>query len=250
MRLRLACLPMLLRLNAFTRLGLIALFAMAPGGQSAAEQRYDKTGQASWYGDELRGQKTANGERFDPDGLTAAHRTLPFQSYVEVTALDTGRTIVVRINDRGPYHGSRLIDLSHRAARQLGLVGHGARLVRVRRVAPSDSDKQALRAGQLVPREAWAKRDDVIKLRSRSGWSAPRSISTALPAGEGPYFVRVATFSSKNRAQSMAGRLGAFLFQADGLYQVRLGPFADAPKLNAALAPLAAKGYSDVQVVR
>jgi rare lipoprotein A len=213
--------------------------------------RYEATGHASWYGDELRGRKTANGERFDPDGLSAAHRTLPLQSYVEVTTLDTGRTILVRINDRGPYHGNRLIDLSHGAARQLGIVGHGARLVRVRRVEPSANEKRALRNGRWVPARATVSGDDLDRLRDRNNWSAPPSTRATLPAGGGgPYFIRVSTFLSKTRATSMADRLGATLFEEDGLYQVRLGPYADVTKINAALAPLAAKGYPDVRIVR
>ena len=209
---------------------------------------YEATGHASWYGDELRGRKTASGERFNPDGLSAAHRTLPLQSYVEVTTLDTGRTILVRINDRGPYHGNRLIDLSHGAARQLGIVGHGARLVRVRRVEPSANEKRALRNGRSVC--ATVSGNDLDRLRDRNNWAAPPSTRATLPAGGGPYFIRVGTFLSKTRATLMARRLGAALFKTDGLYQVRLGPYPDRSKINAALAPLAARGYSDVRIVR
>ena len=224
------------------------LSVLAPKAHAAPG--YEATGPASWYGDELRGHKTANGESFDPDGQTAAHRTLPLQSYVEVTALDTGKTILVRINDRGPYHGNRLIDLSLGAARQLGMVGHGSRMVRIRQVNPSEGDKLALRRGQTVRVRATMNGGDLDRLRDRNSWSAPTSTRATFPAGGGPYYIRVATFSSKNRADSMAERLDAKLFEADGLYQVRLGPFADANKVNAALAPLAAKGYPDVRIVR
>lgn len=68
---------------------------------------YDEVGYASWYGDELSGNKTANGEIFNPQGISAAHKTLPLPSYVEITALDTGRTILVRVNDRGPFTNDR-----------------------------------------------------------------------------------------------------------------------------------------------
>jgi rare lipoprotein A len=223
---------------------------VSPATVSAEPQRYEAIGHASWYGDELKGKKTANGERFHPDGVTAAHRTLPFQSHVEVTSLDTGRTIIVRINDRGPYHNNRIIDLSHGAARQLGMVGHGARLVRVRRVEPNASEKLALRSGRAAPVRAAVNGRILAQLRSQNGWSAPKSTQMTIPAGGGPFFIRVGTFSSKGRAQSMAGRLGATLFEANGLYQVRVGPYADHGKVKAALAPLAAKGYSDVRIVR
>jgi len=108
---------------------------------------YDDVGYASWYGEELQGKDTANGERFNPDAITAAHRTLPLPSYVEVTSLDTGRTILVRVNDRGPFSGDRLIDLSQGAARQLGIAGQGHAPVRVRRVTPPEQERAALRMG-------------------------------------------------------------------------------------------------------
>ncbi|MBN8845755.1 MAG: septal ring lytic transglycosylase RlpA family protein [Sphingomonadales bacterium] len=111
---------------------------------------YDDVGYASWYGEELAGNATANGETFNPDGITAAHRTLPLPSYVEVTALDTGRTILVRVNDRGPMVGDRLIDLSRGAAAQLGITD-GPAAVRVRRTNPPMAERAQLRAGKPVP---------------------------------------------------------------------------------------------------
>ncbi len=83
------------------------------------------TGEASYYGDELAGNLTANGEIFDPGQLTAAHRTLPLGSKVRVTNPRNGESVVVRINDRGPYHGNRVIDLSYAAAREIGLIRSG-----------------------------------------------------------------------------------------------------------------------------
>lgn len=82
-------------------------------------------GEASWYGPGFFGNRTANGERFRPGTLTAAHRTLPFGTRVRVTNLRNGRTTVVRINDRGPFHGNRVIDLAHGAAHEVGLVSSG-----------------------------------------------------------------------------------------------------------------------------
>jgi rare lipoprotein A len=114
----------------------------------ADPQHYDEVGLASYYGNELSGRPTANGERFNPSGISAAHRTLPLPSYVEVTALQTGRTILVRINDRGPFAGNRIIDLSVGAARQLGIVEQGTAPVRVRRISPVESDRARLRMGQ------------------------------------------------------------------------------------------------------
>lgn len=108
---------------------------------------YDEVGYASWYGDEMAGGATANGEMFNPEGISGAHKTLPLPSYVEVTSLDTGRTILVRLNDRGPFSNDRLIDLSRGAAEQLGLTQRGVGAVRVRRVNPPEQERAVLRAG-------------------------------------------------------------------------------------------------------
>src|SRR5256885_13532990 len=86
---------------------------------------YRAEGMASWYGDDFHGRQTANGEVFDMTSLTAAHPTLPMPSYARVTNLANGRSLVVRVNDRGPYHGNRLIDVSNRAADLLEFRGHG-----------------------------------------------------------------------------------------------------------------------------
>jgi rare lipoprotein A len=111
---------------------------------------YDDVGYASYYGQERAGQPTANGEVFMPSAITAAHKTLPMPSYVEVTALDTGRTILVRVNDRGPFANDRLIDLSEGAARQLGIAEQGMAGVRVRKVNPPEQERAVLRAGQTA----------------------------------------------------------------------------------------------------
>ncbi|CAA9538438.1 MAG: Septum-associated rare lipoprotein A [uncultured Sphingosinicella sp.] len=88
--------------------------------------------EASYYGSELAGNPTASGEPFDPELLTAAHRTLPFGSLVQVTDALSGRAVIVRINDRGPFHGDRAIDLSEAAARQIGMLASGAGKVTLR----------------------------------------------------------------------------------------------------------------------
>lgn len=90
-----------------------------------------KTGQASWYGPGFFGNRTANGEVFRPGTMTAAHRSLPFGTMVRVTNLNNGRSAVVRINDRGPFHGGRIIDLAHGAAQELGLTSSGVANVRL-----------------------------------------------------------------------------------------------------------------------
>ena len=114
----------------------------------AIDPRYDMLGYASWYGNES-GNRTANGERFRSGWITAAHTTLPLPTYVEVTALDTGRRILVRVNDRGPFaRSSRIIDLSRAAAELLGMKAQGQAPVRVRRVEPTERDRERLRKGK------------------------------------------------------------------------------------------------------
>lgn len=95
------------------------------------DYRYDETGIASWYGADFHGKRTANGESFDQNELTAAHRTLPMPSLVRVTNLENGRSVVVRVNDRGPFAHGRVIDLSRRGAQLLGFEGNGTAKVRV-----------------------------------------------------------------------------------------------------------------------
>ena len=101
---------------------------MTPANGMMASAR---VGQASWYGPGFYGNRTANGETFRPGTLTAAHRTLPFGTLVRVTNLNNGRTAVVRINDRGPFHGGRIIDLAHGAAQKLGVTASGVAQVRL-----------------------------------------------------------------------------------------------------------------------
>ncbi|WP_420144530.1 septal ring lytic transglycosylase RlpA family protein [Sphingobium sp.] len=113
-----------------------------------ADPSYDMLGYASWYGSES-GNRTANGEQFRAKWVTAAHATLPLPSYVEVTAINTGKTILVRVNDRGPFAGQgRIIDLSRGAADELGIRAQGHAPVRVRFVDPPEKDKARLRKGQ------------------------------------------------------------------------------------------------------
>jgi len=119
---------------------------------------YREEGLASWYGDDFHGRLTANGEVFDMESLTAAHPTLPMPCYARVTNLSNGKSLIVRVNDRGPYHGNRLIDVSNKAAELLEFKGHGVARVRVEYVgrAPLEGsdDRQliaTLRTGVPAP---------------------------------------------------------------------------------------------------
>jgi rare lipoprotein A len=119
---------------------------------------YREEGLASWYGDDFHGRLTANGEVFDMDSLTAAHPTLPMPCYARVTNLSNGKSLIVRVNDRGPYHGNRLIDVSNKAAELLEFKGNGVARVRVEYVARAplegSDDRQliaTLRTGEPAP---------------------------------------------------------------------------------------------------
>lgn len=147
----------------------------------AVDLRYDVLGYASWYGSES-GNRTANGERFRADWVTGAHTTLPLPTYVEVTALDTGRRIVVRINDRGPFAGgsARIIDLSRGAAEQLGIRATGPAAVRVRRIEPSTEDRARLRKGKPARALPPISERERINLRGQLANDRYASVSNSL----------------------------------------------------------------------
>ena len=125
----------------------------------AEDFSYDQTGIASWYGEDFHGKYTANGEIYDLNALTAAHRTLPMPSVVQVTNLENGRSLELRVNDRGPYARGRIIDVSRRAAQLLGFEGQGTAKVRVRILVPesiqvaslAQHGGAAVEAGQAAP---------------------------------------------------------------------------------------------------
>lgn len=162
---------------------------------------YTKEGVASWYGRRFHGKKTASGEPYDMYAMTAAHPTLPIPSYARVTALDSGKAVVVRINDRGPFHSNRIIDLSYTAAHKLGLLGRGSGRVRVESLDPADSVAQQQAAD-------------------------PR----------GGVYLQVGAFASADNARALRDRLSSALgldaartrvVQSGSLHRVQLGPYAD-----------------------
>ena len=101
---------------------------------SQAVRKFSQTGLASWYGRQFHGRKTANGDQFDMYAMTAAHRSLPLNCYIRVTNQDNGKSVVVKVNDRGPFHGNRVLDLSYAAASQLGITQKGVGNVTIERI--------------------------------------------------------------------------------------------------------------------
>jgi rare lipoprotein A len=192
------------------------------------DRNYDQRGIASWYGPGFHALATANGERYNQDDVTAAHKTLPMPSWVEVENLDNGRKLVVRINDRGPFVQGRIIDLSRRSAQLLGVDKAGLARVRVRRVFPDKAELPPVIAAAPAPQPAVPKGDVV--------------------------FVQVAALSDAGRIAWLTGYLGSFgpvvtEVAPSGLTRIRLGPYPDVTAANAVLAQLRAAGYSDTRLI-
>jgi rare lipoprotein A len=222
------------------------------------EAGYDEVGLASWYGAQFHGGQTANGEQFDMDRVGAAHKTLPLPSYVEVTALDTGRTVLVRINDRGPFVTNRIIDLSKRTATLLGIERAGVSRVRVRRVFPSDADRLALRSGRPASERPYASRSELAQLADRFASRppdrpAPPRIAAAVPDAAVPvggFFIQVAAVADRARAEDIAELLAARVEPAGSLWRVRMGPYRSETEATTALAQVRTRGYQDARLVR
>lgn len=201
---------------------------------------YDEVGLASWYGGRFHEGATANGEAYDMDRVGAAHTTLPLPCYVEVTALDSGRTILVRINDRGPFKQGRIIDLSRRSAQLLGIDRAGVTPVRVRRVEPRESDRLVLRWGRPASPRAVAPPAVLVELRQRL---------SAIPPAPTGYFVQVGAFADRLRAEGIAASLAGSIDATSELWRVRLGPYADEQSAREVLARVLGQGYQDARLV-
>ncbi|MEG3086304.1 septal ring lytic transglycosylase RlpA family protein [Sphingomonas sp. PB4P5] len=237
-----------------------------PRGTSGEQQRYDAVGYASWYGEEMGGGTTASGQRFDPNAITAAHRTLPLGSVAEVTALDSGRTILVLIADRGPGAADREIDLSRGAAQLLGVTAMAP--VRVRLTNASPQDVRALRSGQPAGERIDAPPTLLTALRRKLPTRAitaapPQPLRPVRPnytppaprptAGRAPVtsglFVQVAALSNEGRAQALATSLGGRVQRIGAIFRVQIGPYANTASAQRARDEVARRGYGDARIV-
>lgn len=183
---------------------------------------YKETGVASWYGRRYHGQKTSIGEVYDMYGMTAAHPTLAIPSYARVTNLKNNKAVVVRVNDRGPFHSDRLIDLSYTAAHKLGVLAGGSALVEVEAIDPANYSALS----------APAKKPEELSASSPTAGKVP--VDAAQEAPSNGYYVQLAAFSAQENAEQFRGRLKVELAQladklqihpADGLFRVRVGPY-------------------------
>lgn len=171
---------------------------------------YSEEGLASWYGRRFNGKKTASGERYDMYAMTAAHPTLPIPSYARVTSLDTGKSVVVRINDRGPFHSKRIIDLSYTAAYKLGYLNRGSGRVRVESIDPDSFDTQdkAPQDGIYLQVGAFSRADNARQLRDRLTRQLDIDASQTRVVLDGSlHRVQVGPYSSDDAAQSDRARV-------------------------------------------
>ena len=221
---------------------------------------YDQTGTASWYGDAFHQKATANGEIFDMNAVSAAHTTLPMPSMVEVTNLDNGQKLVVRVNDRGPFIGDRIIDLSREAARQLGYDRAGLAHVRVRYVGPAplqgpDAGIRFAGGGKPLatrlaeappPRAAMARTQPDPVMALASAEAAARTQATA-PVGA----VRSQTLAPLIGSDISAAPVGSPQVVASAASPLRIQAGAFSSELNArkAVSALAQAGPASIEPV-
>jgi rare lipoprotein A len=248
---------------------------------------YDETGVASWYGPTFYGHRTANGEMYTAQDLTAAHRTLPLPVNVRVTNLDNGKSLVVRVNDRGPFAKGRIIDLSERAAELLGYKEKGTARVRVTYVGRADLEggrpppdetppeiasavsaaptgPVAAGALDVVPGAAVAPPVPVVSLPAPPPVASADTAVATQPTGivsEVPVppatrlYVQAGAFSSYQNAARLQSRLGAGLAISSStqggrtIYRVRSGPFDDVGDADNALARVTGLGSNDAKIV-
>ncbi|HEX5393721.1 MAG TPA: septal ring lytic transglycosylase RlpA family protein [Rhodocyclaceae bacterium] len=202
---------------------------------------YKAQGIASWYGRKFHGQKTSSGEPYDMYGMTAAHPILPIPSYARVTSLATGKSVIVRVNDRGPFHADRVMDLSYTAAWKLGLVGGGSGMVVVESVVPGDPlSPPSAPASTPDPSERLARNEEPTQVPAAS--SAQASAASVPVKGT---FIQLAAFGNPDNAESFRIHMGRELdWLADKLrtevagnvHRVQVGPFSTRAEAESAIA--------------
>ncbi len=226
------------------------------------DPHYDRVGIASWYGRQFHGQPTANGETFDRHELTAAHPTLPLPSIVRVTNLANHREVELRVNDRGPFVGDRLIDLSQEAARELGFERQGIARVRIQFVGLADAKGEPPRPtrhyARRAPRTPPTPPSTLVTEAPSPSSLSGALIATAHAATCGGRFIQIGAFAEPEHAARAVTRLEGVTVMSvsvdrpsgDRLTRVRLGPIADSGAVEATLDQLKQSGYSGAFIVR
>jgi rare lipoprotein A len=193
----------------------------------AANTSYKAEGIASWYGRKFHGQKTSSGELYDMYGMTAAHPTLPIPSYVRVTNPRNGKSVVVRVNDRGPFHADRLIDLSWTAAYKLGYLAEGSTQVEVERLLPGQETTPVIAAATQP--------DPITRMATAQATGDPAPLPEVSRAGG--HYVQLGAFANRDNAEVLRTHLARELCElgdklvieaAGSVFRVQLGPWPDA----------------------
>ncbi len=220
---------------------------------------YSEVGIASWYGEDFHALKTANGENYDMNTLTAAHRTLPLPSIVKVTNLENGRSLVLRINDRGPYAKNRIIDVSKRAAQLLGFQAKGTAKVRVEIMEKESKELKAALLGEEfnsdytpIPKTAYNSE------ASRDPMQLVGSEGSIKSYPKGSWFVQAGAYSRQSSAQNVSKKLESigdtniYYVDVNGqkYYRVRIGPFAKQADAAASLERVKNFGIYDAKIVQ
>lgn len=211
---------------------------------------YNERGIASWYGTKFHGRRTSSGEPYDVYAFTAAHKTLPIPCYVQVTNLENGRKLIVRVNDRGPFHDNRVIDLSYAAAGRLGILKEGTGLVEVRLIDPQE---------RAVPVET-AGAGAVVAIPARPSLFLPVEGSTTTEADPTfSFYLQVGAFQSRANAERLRERLHSHgvidtaIFEStgmqDGLYRVRVGPLSSVDEADRVTGTITGLGLAAPQFV-
>lgn len=235
------------------------------------EPGYDETGIASWYGEYFHGRKTANGEIYNMNSLTAAHRTLPLPSFVDVTNLENGKQIRLRVNDRGPYARGRIIDVSKRAAELLGFKHQGVAKVRVTFAGKvRGTDKVSMDPVNAAPLAEVSVTETGAAKEIKTASLGPNipMVGAGVDALEGEVrqvpvtggqqiWVQTGTFESRGNAArqlaqlNKAGQASLAETRRAGktVYRVRLGPIADVPAADAKLDQVIEMGFNGAQIV-
>lgn len=207
---------------------------------------FEQTGYASWYGQKFHGHLTSNGETYNMFAMTAAHKTLPLPSFVRVTNLKNGKQAIVRVNDRGPFHDNRIIDLSYAAAMKLGYHQHGTTRVKVEVIHFDENNNVTVGKNPTVTYQEYA---GIVPAGSvDEATQSENSTSTAT-------FIQVAALTDVERAKSISQVLSS-LYQVpaqipfiDNIYKLRLGPLNDRFQVKMLLDELKTNGYPGAYTV-
>jgi len=206
---------------------------------------YKERGIASWYGSKFHGKRTSSGEPYDMHGMTAAHKTLPLPTYVRVTNLKNGRQVIVKVNDRGPFHENRIIDLSHTAAIKLGIKGTGTGLVEVEAIDPDNWDNNTRTARSAPAPVAVTQSETITKV------PVPEINGIFLQLGA--FVSSQNAYALKNRANSALdsalAKVSSTLNGSQKFYRVRIGPLDNVEQADSLTERLTRKGFNTPSVV-